>query len=226
MKIIISCSVSYVILWILFYILLGFNYKNHFEHGFSLRNNFKFETHNFKNDFNVYLRFAYVFLSVFGIFPFIYFLATNEINYTFDIYFTVAGALLLISIIFKILLFFTKTLNINLFIKEYVFRFISFIGVIGVLIAGIMITISENLRLYNENSGLLRGFLVVFVILFLLNISCLFFSNFYNWFKLEKNESGELKKPNIILTAMYEWIFDFSEIIIVILAAVLAYFMI
>ena len=38
-------------------------------------------------------------------------------------------------------------------------------------------------------------------------------------------ENGQIKKPNTILVALYEWIFDYSEIIFVVLTTTFLYFL-
>ena len=40
----------------------------------------------------------------------------------------------------------------------------------------------------------------------------------------EINEEGVIKKPKTILIALYEWIFDLSEIVFVILVSIFMYF--
>ena len=44
-------------------------------------------------------------------------------------------------------------------------------------------------------------------------------------FNFEKDENGQIKKPNTILIALYEWIFDYSEIIFVVLTTTFLYFL-
>lgn len=217
--------ISYLILWIGFYVFQRTNFNSKLKYNFSLRNTFTFETHNFKSETNKYLRIWYVAASILSIVPFVVFFAINGIRYTIDVHILTASVLLALSVVLKIFLFFTKTVNIKLFIFEYVGRFLTFVGSILFLVIGIMTTISEGFNLYLNNTVVMWIFFVLFIILLLLNTSCLFNSKFYNWFNYEKSESGEIKKPNTILTALYQWVFDYSEVIFVVFATIFVYFL-
>lgn len=216
--------IVYVILWSGFYIFQKINFKNKFSENFSYRNTFTFETHNFISGSNIALRVGFLLCSILSIIPFIVYFSTQEIRYTLHIEILVAGVFLLISIFLKIMLFFTKTLNIKWYISEYVFRMLTLFGSIILVIVGICTSISENLTLYRENSLILWTFFVIFLVLLLVNISCLFNSKFFNWYNYEKDENGQIKKPKTIYFALYQWIFDFSEIIFVILMTIFMYF--
>ena len=225
LEFIVAFSIIYFVLWTLFYVFLKLNYRNKFLCDFSLKRTFTFETHNFESRSNILLRIGFIFFSCLGIIPFIYFVCSRSMNYTIDYLLIACGGFLVFTIIFKILLFFTKTFDIKFFIKEYVARLLTLGGVLVSGIAGIMITISENKRLFYENSAVLRTFWAIFIIIALIVFSCLFNKKFYKWYHLE-NENGELKKPNTIYICLYEWIFDFAEIFAVILFTIFMYFMV
>ena len=214
----------YVFLWIGFYIFQRKNYYSKFSENFSYRNTFTFETHNFINGSNIIVRIGFIFGSILSFVPFLVYFSTKEINYTLHVQMLIAGVFLLVSAFLKIMLFFTKTLNIKLFIFEYVFRMLTFIGAIILMISGISISIKENLTLYRENSTVLWAFCILFILLLFVNISGLFRRKFYNWYNFETNEEGVIKKPKTILIALYEWIFDLSEIVFVISVSIFMYF--
>ena len=217
--------ISYVMIWIGFYIFQRINFKNKFQSSFSLRNTFTFETHNFQSDLNIGVRSWYSIGSIVAVIPFIYYFSTTGIRYTIDVHILVASILLLISILFKVLLFFTKTIDIKFFITQYVLRMLTLIGSILFFVIGIMTTISENFVLYQNNPVVMWLFLALFFVLFVVNISCIFFPKFFDWYSFEKDENGQIKKPNTILVALYEWIFDYSEIIFVVLTTTFLYFL-
>ena len=98
--------ISYVMIWIGFYIFQRINFKNKFQSSFSLRNTFTFETHNFQGDLNIGVRSWYSIGSIVAVIPFIYYFSSTGIRYTIDVHILVASILLLISILFKVLLFF------------------------------------------------------------------------------------------------------------------------
>ena len=216
--------IGYFILWIGFYTFQRINFKNKYNEGFSYRNTFPFETHNFIYAPNLVLRIGFILLSIVGILPFIVYVSTTKITYTLHVDLIISGCFLLVSIFLKILLYFTKTLNIKVYVTEYVFRMLTLIGSVLFLIIGLGASISENLTLYREKGVILWVFLALFVILMFVNLSCLFRSKFFNWYQYEKDENEQIKKPNTIVFALYQWIFDFSEIILVILTTILMYF--
>ena len=216
--------ICYSVLWTGFYIFQRINFKNKYSEGFSLRNTFPFETHNFVYGPNLVVRVGFILLSIVGILPFIIYISSKEITYTLHVNLIISGCFLLVSIFLKILLFFTKTLNIKVYVSEYVFRLLTLIGSMLFLVIGIAASISENLTLYRENSAVLWVFLILFAILMFVNMSCLFRSKFFNWYQYEKDENNQIKKPNTIVFVLYQWIFDFSEIILIILATILMYF--
>lgn len=216
--------IGYLILWIGFYTFQRINFKNKYSEGFSYRNTFPFETHNFIHGPNLVLRIGFILLSIVGILPFIVYVSTTKITYTLHVDLIISGCFLLVSIFLKILLYFTKTLNIKVYVSEYVFRMLTLIGSMLFLIIGLGASISENLTLYREKGMILWVFLALFVILMFINLSCLFRSKFFNWYQYEKDENEQIKKPNTIVFALYQWIFDFSEIILVILTTILMYF--
>jgi hypothetical protein len=216
--------IGYLILWIGFYTFQKINFKNKYSEGFLYRNTFPFETHNFIYAPNLVLRIGFILLSIVGILPFIVYVSTTKITYTLHVDLIISGCFLLVSIFLKILLYFTKTLNIKVYVSEYVFRMLTLIGSMLFLIIGLGASISENLTLYREKGMILWVFLALFVILMFVNLSCLFRSKFFNWYQYEKDENEQIKKPNTIVFALYQWIFDFSEIILVILTTILMYF--
>lgn len=216
--------IGYLILWIGFYTFQRINFKNKYNQGFSYRNTFPFETHNFIYAPNLVLRIGFIVLSIIGILPFIVYVSTTKITYTLHVDLIISGCFLLVSIFLKILLYFTKTLNIKVYVSEYVFRMLTLIGSMLFLIIGLGASISENLTLYREKGAILWIFLALFAILMFVNLSCLFRSKFFVWYQYEKDENEQIKKPNTIVFALYQWIFDFSEIILVILTTILMYF--
>ena len=225
LEFIIPFIVSYLLISVGFYIFQKINYKNFYKNNFSLRNTFLFETHNFNSGSNLILRIWYPLFSIIEVIPFIVFFALKGINYTVHFHLLVASILLLVSILFKILLFFTKTLNIKFFVSEYVIRMLSLLGSILFLIIGIMTTISENYALYQNNQVTFYVFFVMYIVLLIACISCLFNNKFFNWYNFEKDENEQIKKPKTIYFALYQWIFDYSEIIFVILTTIFMYFL-
>lgn len=216
--------IGYFGLWVCFYIFQRINFKNKYIDGFSLRNTFSFETHNFDNGVNLIFRIGFIALTLLGTLPFIVFFASEKITYTIHVDLLIAGCLLMVSMFLKILQYFTKTLNIKLFISEYVFRMLTLIGSMLFTIIGIGATITENYKLYQDNSAILWAFFIIFIIMLLINLSWVFNSKFFKWYQFEKDEEGQIKKPKTIGIALYQWIFDFSEIFLVIFVSVLMYF--
>jgi hypothetical protein len=224
LEFVIPFALSYLIVWIGFYIFQRINYRNKFLESFSYRNTFTFETHNFISEGNKIIRVWFPVASILGVVPFILFFSLKGFHYTINVHVLIAGVLLLVSILCKVLLFFTKTIDIKFFITQYVIRMLTLFGSILFLIIGIMTTISENFTLYRDNQVVMWVFFALFLALFVVNISCLFSKKFFNWYQFEKAEDGQIKKPNTIGLAKFQWVFDYSEVIFVVLTTIFLYF--
>lgn len=221
--IIIFCFI-YLLLNVLSLIILSINFNNKMSFNYSFKRNFSFEIHNLKSDNTLKIgRILFVFANVIPILNVIYYSLKLEFNHTLHVYIIVSGVLILLTVIFKILLFITKTLNINLFLKEYIFYYLSVFSEIFIFLIGIAIQLYENFAL-NKIINLIYLLVLFLMVLFLLIL--LMNKKLFEWFKLEKNENGEYIRPKVFILALYEWILYFINIAFIILFTVYIYFVV
>lgn len=214
--------ITYILFFILDLVLLKINFKNETNTNFDFKNHFSFESHNFKrSSLNLIYRTIHIICSLIGIVLFCYIVAKLDLKHEFDIYFILSGCLFIGTTILKIALFFTKTLNIKLFLAMYVLRFIFlFLSIISFIIA---LFFNQNIpcSVINIKNNIGNTCIAINFILLFITISCLLFKNFYNWSKLEVDENNNLVRPNVILLCLYEWIFNIVEVLFIILITIL-----
>ena len=212
-------SITFIILYIafsvisLFFLIKNFNKETKLNYSFSRY--FSFEVHNLKNNSTlISYRLLYIFTLIMPLSSVIYLLINLNYNHTLDVYLVVACVILLVTIISKILLFITKTLNINLFLKEFVFNYLAVVSEYMIFLIGLFIQLNEN-RVINFELNL--SYIIIFIVIVVTLIGLLFNKNLYSWYKLERKEDGTYVRPKVLYLALYEWISYFLNIIFVIM---------
>lgn len=209
--------VTYILFFILTFSLLELNFKNEMNINYSFKRYFSFESHNFKNSsLNIIYRTVYVIFSLSGIILFCYVLTKLDFNHDLDIYILLTGLFLIITSILKICLFFTKTLNIKLFLSLYSFRMLTLIISIFSVVLGLFLNKSRPCSIFDISNTTSNIFIGIFLIYILIIISSLLNPKFYNWAKMEKDENNNLIRPKVITLALYEWIFYLIEVLFII----------
>jgi hypothetical protein len=119
-----------------------------------------------------------------------------------------------ISCVFQMFLFFTKTLNIKIFVSLFVGRMFSLLAASGSLLIGFTTKIfSDSFKLSVSNP---TPYYVIYALLcFFLLIYFVLFMNprFYKWYEMDINEKGEAVRPAILWLAFYEWIINFLSVL-------------
>ena len=119
-------------------------------------------------------RLLYIFTLIMPLSSVIYLLINLNYNHTLDVYLVVACVILLVTIISKILLFITKTLNINLFLKEFVFNYLAVVSEYMIFLIGLFIQLNEN-RVINFELNL--SYIIIFIAIVVTIIGLLFNKN-------------------------------------------------
>ena len=144
--------------------------------------------------------------------------SNNLFNGNFGIYIFFSFLFIIIANSLRAVLFYTKTINYELFIRIFVGKFLSTLGSLVTLLFGIISLFNPGYFFSNSNQKI--PFIVLLVIISLLSLcylALLFNPKLYKWYKLEKDEKEQLKRPKIIYLALYEWISYFVDIAAIIL---------
>lgn len=209
----------YIILSILCVTLLVKNFNFNYKVNYSFKRFFPFEIHNFNSD--GYLSTLRIFYSCTIFLPIIllvFLLITADYNRVIDLYLIVSLILLGISLVCEFLLFITKTLNIKLFLKEFLIRYLSMLASCLLVIVGCATDI-----VFHNAANIIAD--IIFIVLFsIISILLLFMAlskKLSTWYIMDKDEKGKSVRPKVIYLAYYQWIIYFIEAISVVLIAIL-----
>lgn len=209
----------YIILSILCVTLLVKNFNFNYKVNYSFKRFFPFEIHNFKSD--GYLSTLRIFYSCTIFLPIIllvFLLITADYNRVIDLYLIVSLILLDVSLVCEFLLFITKTLNIKLFLKEFLIRYLSMLAACLLVIVGCATDI-----VFHNAANIIAD--IIFIVLFsIISILLLFMAlskKLSTWYIMDKDEKGKSVRPKVIYLAYYQWIIYFIEVVSVVLIAIL-----
>lgn len=212
----------YIILNIICITFLIKNFNTHFKTNYSFKRFFPFEIHNFKADkYLTSLRILSAFTIFLPITLLIFLLITADYNRVVDVYLIISLIFLCISLVCEFLLFITKTLNIKLFLKEFLIRYLSILASSLLVVVGCCCDI-----VFHSDANLIVD--IIFIIVFsIISIGLIFMvltKQLSTWYIMDKDNEGKSVRPKIIYLAYYQWIIYFIEVIAVVLIAILFMF--